>query len=262
MHSRYAAVFALVVVVGGVIGFSLRFAAADDGAKHPAAQDTISVIQYGLLVLASSTAPTDALASSTTPDSPSTVQTAAASAPQAVHTAAAKAAPPQETAAPKAAVASAAASYPVIRAGSKVPTRVIIPSIGVDNRVIPVGLTASGDMAVPSGSTSNVGWWRGGTLPGNVGSAVFDAHVFAAFKDLDRMAIGDSVYVVTEGGVKERFVVTEIETKPTAQVSPWKLFSRDDARRLNLITCAGHLTPDHSTYTERIVVYTEYAGTV
>jgi hypothetical protein len=34
-----------------------------------------------------------------------------------------------------------------------------------------------------------------------------------------------------------------------------QIFNRNDAARLNLITCHGQLTADRSTYTHRLVVY-------
>src|SRR5689334_6528127 len=66
----------------------------------------------------------------------------------------------------------------------KVPVRVIIPSIGLNAPIEQMGLTSSGALDVPSGKTNNVGWYAAGTLPGEVGSAVLDAHVFAALKNL------------------------------------------------------------------------------
>ena len=140
------------------------------------------------------------------------------------------------------------------------PVRLIIPSIGLDAPVDPVGLDASGNMAVPSGSTKDVGWYKGGALPGDVGSAVIDAHVFAGFAQLKYVSPGSDIYVVTEDGTKLHFVVSTTDTYALGALNPAELFGLNDARRLNLITCAGNLTPDHSTYDHRLVVYAVLAN--
>ncbi len=136
------------------------------------------------------------------------------------------------------------------------PMRVIIPSIKLDTMVVGVGLDAKGEMDVPSGKTKNVGWYKDGTIPGEIGSAVIDAHVFAAFDRLRELKEGADVYVVETSGSKLHFQVTYRKVYPLRDVPLNKLFLTQDARRLNLITCAGSLTRDHSTYDHRLIVYT------
>lgn len=135
------------------------------------------------------------------------------------------------------------------------PIRVSIPKISLNNPVVQVGLTSDGAMDVPSGKTNNVGWYKGGTVPGKQGSAVLDAHVFAAFNRLHELNVGDEIYVTDKDGVSRRFIVEEATTYALKDVPAERLFNRADAKRLNLITCAGKLTADHSTYTHRLIVY-------
>lgn len=134
------------------------------------------------------------------------------------------------------------------------PVNVSIPSIGLNDAVQKMGILKNGELAVPSGNTQNVGWYAAGTVPGQVGSAVFDAHVFAALKNLRNVSVGDSIYVTDADGTVLRFVVETTKVFKLGDLSANYLFNRADARRLTLITCAGQLTPDHSTYTERLVV--------
>lgn len=134
------------------------------------------------------------------------------------------------------------------------PLRVRIPAIRLNNPVIPVGVNAKGEMDVPDGTTNNVGWYKGGTLPGAMGSAVLDAHVYAAFGRLDEVSVGDDIYVQTAEG-ELHFKVEETRVYKLADVPATRLFNRADDRRLNLITCAGTLVADRSTYTHRLVVY-------
>ena len=65
-----------------------------------------------------------------------------------------------------------------------IPVHIRDVAIGLDASIVGVGLNEKGEMAVPSGESNNVGWYESGTVPGNYGSAVFDAHVFAAFSQL------------------------------------------------------------------------------
>jgi len=135
------------------------------------------------------------------------------------------------------------------------PVRVVIPAINLDSRILSVGQEKNGEMSVPSGKSSDVGWYKYGTTPGNMGSAVLDAHVFAAFANLNKLKAGDNIFVVTDKGEKLRFVVGEAKTYKLGSLSSKTLFSQNDAKRLNLITCAGSLTKDKSTYTHRHVVF-------
>src|SRR5580692_1980820 len=98
----------------------------------------------------------------------------------------------------------------------------VIPSIGVNAPIDPVGINSLGQMAVPSGSTNDVGWYKFGTAPGDIGSAVIDAHVFAGFAELHNIKIGESIYVDPPDGKQLRFVVQDIENYPLADVPTGK----------------------------------------
>lgn len=154
-------------------------------------------------------------------------------------------------------VATAALPVEKLEVHSGVPERLVIPSIDLNVPVVGVGVNGSGEMDVPDGSSKSVGWYKYGTLPGNWGSAVLDAHVFAAFSDLRSVKVGSDIYVKTSEGENLHFVVTDSRLYKLGELPPEYLFARADARRLNLITCAGKLLPDGSTYDHRLVVYAE-----
>ncbi len=137
------------------------------------------------------------------------------------------------------------------------PTRLEIPAIKLDAPVVGVGVNAKGEMDVPSGTTNQVGWYERGTMPGEVGSAVLDAHVYAAFKNLDQVERGDEVQVIRADGQTLHFKVTQTVRYPVASVPLDRLFNRTDGRHLNLITCAGTWSERLGTYSERLVVYAE-----
>lgn len=137
------------------------------------------------------------------------------------------------------------------------PVRLLIPSIGLDAPVEHLGKNAKGEMDVPSGETDNVGWYRNGTVPGTYGSAVIAAHVFAAFSELQDLAPGSDVYIITDKNERLHFVVEDAKEYALEQVSAQHLFNRRDAKRLNLITCAGRFIPSIDTYNRRLIVYTK-----
>jgi sortase (surface protein transpeptidase) len=139
--------------------------------------------------------------------------------------------------------------------GNDYPVEVTIPSIHLDSPIIDVGVNAKGEMDVPDGNTKNIGWYQDGTIPGNIGSAVFDAHVFAALKDLRYAKVGDDIYVKTKSGKELHFRIEQSTLYKTTEVPVQTLFNHADKARLNFITCAGKLTYDRSTYDHRLVDY-------
>ncbi len=137
--------------------------------------------------------------------------------------------------------------------------RLSIPSISLNNAVVPVGVNAKGEMDVPSGSSGNVGWYKDGTVPGDTGSAVFDAHVFAAFAKLNRLKVGSDMYV-DSGGARLHFVVRSSKLYALSAMDHTvaeSIFNQTGGKYLNLITCAGSLTADHSTYDHRLLIRAE-----
>ncbi|MBI2612408.1 class F sortase [Candidatus Kaiserbacteria bacterium] len=142
------------------------------------------------------------------------------------------------------------------------PVRLKIPAIAVDATVQYVGVNAKGNMAAPSNFT-DVGWYKYGTVPGFVGSAVVTGHVDNAlalpgvFKNLHALKVGDEIYMESKDGSELRFRVAEIQTYPYTHVPLKTLFSRRDLPRLNLITCKGAWLQSERSYDERLVVYAE-----
>lgn len=142
------------------------------------------------------------------------------------------------------------------------PARLRVPKLGIDAFVQYVGVNAKGNMAAPS-NFADVGWYKYGTVPGFLGSAVITGHVDNAlglpgvFKDLGEMHIGDEFFVETASGEEKRFRVVEVQAYPYTLVPLKVLFSRSDLPRLNLITCSGKWLQGERSYDERLVVYAE-----
>lgn len=137
------------------------------------------------------------------------------------------------------------------------PVMLSIPAIELHTQVVPMGIDKLGNLDVPSGDTNHVGWYAKGPLPGERGAAVMDAHVFAAFERLNEVEIGDKITVIMDDGSRKHFKVKKTTVYKLEDLSSKELFTRTDGRYLHLITCAGELTPDRSTYSHRLVVYAE-----
>jgi len=107
------------------------------------------------------------------------------------------------------------------------PTRLIIPDLNIDAEVQKVGIAKSGNMTPPS-HFSDVGWYKYGTVPGEVGSAVMAGHVDNAlglagvFKYLGDLNTGQDIYVSTDKGEKLHFKVADIASYDyTFEVDKW-----------------------------------------
>jgi LPXTG-site transpeptidase (sortase) family protein len=162
-------------------------------------------------------------------------------------------APASGQAAPVAAVSvvspGPASTTPVERAPSR---RLVVPAIGVDAGIIPVGVNRSGALAVGR-SVSAVYRWRDGVVAGQPGSAVLAGHTWSrgngVFDRLGSLSAGDRVSV---GRV--RFEVTRVRrVARMSREDVRALFSDRGRARLVLITCGdrNNLT---GVYATRIIV--------
>jgi sortase A len=141
-----------------------------------------------------------------------------------------------------------------------VPVRIAIPVLGVDAKVEPVGKAPDGRMDVPK-NNGNAGWYELGVKPGERGSAVIDGHVNTPtlarniFADLGTLVPGSRILITDDGGRTWSFRVDRVESVPSEGFPIAEVFGRDDANRLNLITCDGVYERSNADYTRRTVVY-------
>lgn len=141
-----------------------------------------------------------------------------------------------------------------------VPTRLKIPSIGVDAPVEQVGNTPAGAMATPKNFV-DVGWYSPGATPGAEGSAVFAGHVNNAltkagvFEHLSQVKIGDTIAVSDSANKTLIYVVTEIGEYPAEGAPAASIFSSSGPSQLVLITCDGSWDSGARSFDKRLVVY-------
>ena len=143
-----------------------------------------------------------------------------------------------------------------------VPVRLQIPRIGVNARVIPVGVAASGEMESPYDAWT-VGWFSPGYKPMEAGNAVMAAHVDyinvgpAVFYNLRLLAPGDRIVVVGAEGQEFQFEVKGVQRLFANNAPVGQIFGPNPNRGLNLITCGGTFNPRTGEYDQRVVVYAE-----
>lgn len=142
------------------------------------------------------------------------------------------------------------------------PVRLKIPIIGVDSAIEDAFITPEGRMDVPQGSV-NVAWFALGPKPGYIGSAVIGGHygirkgVPFVFYNLDKIKVGDKVYVVNDKGDTLAFEVRAIQLFDRNADATLVFTSSDNVAHLNIITCEGIWNRVNGTYPSRRVIFTD-----
>ena len=158
-----------------------------------------------------------------------------------------------EPAPPVLSVTQAATGAPVV------PTRLRVPSAGVDTALTGIAL-APGGVLVPPDDPGAAGWFAQGPAPGAPGPAVIAGHVDdsagpAVFARLHDVAAGDPVLVTGADGSTVGFTVTRVaryrkDAFPTAEV-----YGPTTGAELRLITCGGDFDRARGSYLDNVVVY-------
>ena len=145
------------------------------------------------------------------------------------------------------------------------PVHLKIPKIGVDASIDQMGLTSDGALEAPSGPKS-VGWYKLGPYPGNNGVAVLDGHygtwkngATSVFDDLNKLLPGDRIDVQDVAGATASFVVRDSKRYPRDKTVPELFTAPDVSAHLNLVTCQGFWDKNRQTYTDRLVVFADFA---
>ncbi|WLR55964.1 class F sortase [Mesobacillus subterraneus] len=138
-----------------------------------------------------------------------------------------------------------------------VPINLTISSIGLDAKIIPVGLQEDGAMEVPE-DVMEIGWYTKGARPGEKGNAVLAGHVDnylgkGVFFDLENVSIGDEV-VLSDQGTSLRYKIVKIESYPYDDGPIEEIFGFTSQKRIQLITCTGWFNPLTKNHEERLVV--------
>ncbi len=139
------------------------------------------------------------------------------------------------------------------------PTRIIIPKAKVNASVISIGITKEGNLDVPNNYTE-AGWYKYGTLPGKIGSAVIDGHVDngnrvpGPFKNLKLVKPGDNIYVTMGDGKMLHYSIVAAEIYDTDKFPGEYVFHESGQAYLKIITCHGKFIRSKQTYDQRLIV--------
>lgn len=144
-----------------------------------------------------------------------------------------------------------------------VPTRLEVPSLGVDAPVEAVGLDPDGGMELPD-DVARVGWYEPGVAVGEPGTAVLAGHVDSrtqgpgALFELGSLEVGDEV-VVGDGDDDSTWRVTGRARYPKDELPLDEIFRWEGEPTLALITCGGEFSASAGSYHDNVVVYAEPA---
>jgi hypothetical protein len=132
------------------------------------------------------------------------------------------------------------------------PVSVKIPAIGVDSKLLHLGLNSDGTIQVPSLKTSagEAAWYKYSATPGQIGSSVIEGHLDsiqgpAVFFRLGALRPGDIVDVTLADGITAIFRVTGVREYAKSRFPTKAIYGATDYAALRLITCGG--TFDYAT---------------
>lgn len=148
-----------------------------------------------------------------------------------------------------------------------VPVGVRVPSIGVDARIIPLGLGWGDTVQVPSLSTPMLAsWFDRGAAPGQPGPAVLFGHVDSAvtgpavFYRLGDLRPGDLIYVTRADQQTAVFRVNSVALFSQWDFPSGRVYGYSPRPLLRLVTCGGEFDTHTHLYLDRTIAFASYAG--
>ncbi|MGW1173543.1 class F sortase [Kitasatospora sp. NPDC002543] len=144
------------------------------------------------------------------------------------------------------------------------PTRLLVPSVGVDAPVAELGLNPDGTVEVPSADHGDeVGWYRNGPTPGETGPAVLighldTAHGPAVFKQLPKLRPGEPIRIRRADGSTVDFKVRTLLQAAKDRFPTEQVYGDTPTPALRLITCGGQIGAD-GHWTDNIIVLADPA---
>ena len=171
------------------------------------------------------------------------------------------------TAVPSASAHSASAGpQPLAVLAPAVPTRVRIPAIGVNAPLTALSLGSDGKLAAPPDGDRNLaGWYRAGTSPGSIGTAIIAGHVDthqgpAVFYGLGALKKGNTIEVDRADHVDAVFTIDAVEAYAATDFPDRKVYAPANRPELRLITCGAGFDKKRQQYLGNVVVFAHMTG--
>ncbi|GAA3748527.1 class F sortase [Plantactinospora mayteni] len=168
---------------------------------------------------------------------------------------------PSSTAAPE----SGTGASPVLARSE--PVKIMIPRIGVDATIMPLGLTPDGMVEVPPLVKADLaGWYQPGPTPGEAGNSVIVGHVDskeigpAVFFRLGALLPGDGIEVVRKDGSLATFVVDGVKSYPKTAFPTELVYGPTEEPGLRLVTCGGDFDEQTGSYPDNVIAFARLAG--
>ena len=155
------------------------------------------------------------------------------------------------------------ALQPAKRVQMPIRVRIVIPAIGVDARVLPLGLNPDRTIEVPK-ALADAGWFTPGPEPGETGAAVIVGHVAArsgpgVFLRLAQLRPGRLIRIRLQDGSTVTYVARSMIRVPKDRFPTKRVYARTPEPTLRLITCAGLLDPVTGSHRDNYIVFATLA---
>jgi len=139
------------------------------------------------------------------------------------------------------------------------PVRLKIPALNIDTTFVELGIQGNDEIEIPKGY-NEVGWYKHGPTPGELGPAVVLGHVDsysgpAVFFYLGRLDPGDTIWIEREDGTTAIFRVDKLERYPQSNFPTSLVYGDINHAGLRLITCSGSYDREQQRYDSNLIVY-------
>lgn len=146
------------------------------------------------------------------------------------------------------------------------PRYLIIPKLGVDAQILPVGVNDQGALETPD-NVFNTAWYDESAQPGQLGTMLIDGHISSwttkgVFYGLNTLQPGDAIEVQAGDGAVFSYEVVKTQIYDANNVNMVAAMASINPAKpgLNLISCTGDVIPGTSEFNERIIVFAELAS--
>jgi sortase (surface protein transpeptidase) len=141
------------------------------------------------------------------------------------------------------------------------PTRIRIPALHVDSKLVDLGLNPDGTVEVPK-STTVAGWYDKGVKPGAAGPAVILGHVDSKvepgiFIKLSQVKAGTLVRVDRADGSFAMFRITGVQKVPKVKFPTDLVYAPTLDPTLRLVTCGGDFDRHKGSYLDNVIAFAD-----